>query len=134
MSMEKLKAAATKMLLQAYAPYSHFPVGAALLTSEGKIYSGCNIENASYGLTNYAERTAMFTAIAAGERHFAVLLIINSRPKIITPCGACRQVLSEFCPPQMPIYLTTNQTEQLVSTTVADMLPGAFAAEDLHDD
>lgn len=85
MPMEKLKAVATKMLLQSYASYSHFLVGAALLTSDGKIYSGCNIENASYGLTNCAERTAMFTEIAAGERHFAALLIINSRPKIITP-------------------------------------------------
>ncbi len=113
----------------AYAPYSHFAVGAALLTAAGRVYPGCNIENASYGATNCAERTALFTAVAAGERDFTAIAIaggaqgeapLDSCP----PCGICRQVLSEFCPPETRIIL--GNREVLTVFTLADLLPQAF--------
>ncbi|MBA1434597.1 cytidine deaminase [Bombilactobacillus bombi] len=128
---QDLYQAATNMLTRAYAPYSHFPVGAALLDANGQIYTGCNIENAAYGATNCAERTALFTAIAAGQRDFAALLITGKTKDVIWPCGTCRQVISEFCSPQMPVYLT-NQNNQVQKITVAQLLPGAFSAEDLN--
>ena len=90
----------------AYAPYSKFKVGAALLTADGTIYRGCNVENASYGLTNCAERTAFFKAVSSGEKDFVALAIIGDTEQPITPCGACRQVMVEFCKPEMPVYLT----------------------------
>lgn len=121
---------ATKMLTQAYVPYSHFPVGAALLAFSGKIYQGCNIENAAYGATNCAERTAFFSAISAGEREFKALLITGITDDVIFPCGTCRQVMSEFCSPKMPVYLT-NQAGKCRRLTVSELLPGAFGAEDL---
>ncbi|RHW49783.1 cytidine deaminase [Bombilactobacillus bombi] len=127
---EDLYQAATKMLTRAYVPYSHFPVGAALLTKTGEIYTGCNIENAAYGSTNCAERTAIFTAVAAGQRQFKALLITGKTTEVIVPCGACRQVISEFCADEMPVYLT-NQTGKIKQTTVGQLLPGAFTAEDL---
>lgn len=81
---------------QAYAPYSHFKVGAALLTNDGKIYTGCNIENASYSLTICAERVALFKAVSEGKREFEAIAIVSSGSQPIPPCGACRQVLAEF--------------------------------------
>ena len=81
---------------QAYAPYSKFPVGAALLTSTGRVFSGCNVENLSFGLTICAERNAVFAAIAAGERKFTKIAIVSDSKTPISPCGACRQVLAEF--------------------------------------
>lgn len=127
---QTLYQAATKMLTRAYVPYSHFPVGAALLASNGQIYQGCNIENAAYGATNCAERTAFFAAIAAGQRDFQALLITSTTEDVIFPCGTCRQVMSEFCAPTMPVYLT-NQAGKCRQLTVAELLPGAFSAEDL---
>lgn len=87
---------AQKAIKNAYAPYSNIKVGASLLTSTGKIYSGCNVENASYGLTICAERNAIGCAIAHGECNFVAIAIVNSTEKIITPCGACLQVIAEF--------------------------------------
>lgn len=116
----------------AYTPYSNFPVGAALLTKSGKVITGCNVENASFGLTNCAERTAFFTAVAAGETDFQALAIIADTDGPIAPCGACRQVMSEFCKANMPVYLA-NMKGAFVETTVGQLLPGAFTAEDIHE-
>lgn len=114
----------------AYVPYSKFPVGAALITEDGKVYQGCNIENSSYGLSNCAERTAIFKAVSVGERAFKALVITGETEGPISPCGACRQVIAEFCAPTMPVYLT-NTTGALFETTVEQLLPGAFTKEDL---
>lgn len=114
----------------AYTPYSKFNVGAALLTEEGEVFLGCNIENASYGLTNCAERTAIFKAVSEGKRKFVALAVSGDTEGPISPCGACRQVISEFCAPNMPVYLT-NLKGDVLETTVGTLLPGAFTPEDL---
>ncbi|WP_341779332.1 cytidine deaminase [Levilactobacillus sp. HBUAS70063] len=125
--LEELLQVATDMLDRAYTPYSHFHVGAAVVGASGKIYGGCNIENASYGLTNCAERTAIFSGIAAGEKKFTALLVTGDTEQAIAPCGACRQVITEFFDQDAVIYLT-NQKGALAETTVAGILPGAFLA------
>jgi len=118
----------------AYVPYSKFPVGAALLTENGEIIKGCNIENASYGLTNCAERTAFFKAISeatqASEKTFVALAVVADTERPVPPCGACRQVIAEFCPQDMPVYLG-NLKGDIQETTVAELLPGAFLPADL---
>ncbi len=114
----------------AYVPYSSFKVGAALLTKDGSIYHGCNIENASYGLTNCAERTAIFKAVSEGVTKFASLAVVADTDGPVSPCGACRQVMAEFCEPDMPVYLI-NLKGDVQETTVSDLLPGAFSPEDL---
>lgn len=129
-SEETLRTAANEMLDMAYVPYSKFPVGAALLTKDGAIYSGCNIENASYPLTNCAERTAMFKAVSEGERTFEKLVVTGNTEGPISPCGACRQVLVEFCDPDMPVILTNSKGDTL-NTTVSELLPGAFNEKDM---
>lgn len=112
---------------QAYAPYSNFPVGAALLTRDGRSFSGCNVENASYGLCNCAERTALFNAVAAGCRpgDFAALAVIADTDNPVSPCGACRQVMSELCDDAMPVLLA-NLHGDTRQTTVSALLPGSF--------
>ncbi|PHA02257.1 cytidine deaminase [Bacillus pseudomycoides] len=130
MDKQKYIEEATKMLSKAYIPYSKFPVGAALVTKDGKIYTGCNIENASYGLCNCAERTAIFKAVSEGERNFSYLVITGKTDGPISPCGACRQVIAEFCDPQMPVLLT-NQKGDEKEVTVESLLPGGFSIDDL---
>ena len=115
----------------AYTPYSKFNVGAALLTADGQVYLGCNIENASFGLTNCAERTAMFKAVSEGHRKFTAIAIAGDTDGPVSPCGACRQVIAEFCSPTMPVYLT-NLKGNVLETTVEALLPGAFTPEDLN--
>lgn len=129
-SEETLRTTADDMLDMAYVPYSNFPVGAALLTKDGEVYSGCNIENASYPLSNCAERTAMFKAISEGERAFEKLVVTGNTEGPISPCGACRQVLVEFCKPDMPVVLTNKKGDTL-NTTVSELLPGAFKEKDM---
>lgn len=116
----------------AYVPYSKFQVGAALLSEDGKVYHGCNIENSSFGLTNCAERTAIFKAVSEGVKKFQAIAIVADTVGPCSPCGACRQVISEFCEPDMPVYLT-NLNGELLQTTVAELLPGAFTPEDLDN-
>ncbi|MBQ0139937.1 MAG: cytidine deaminase [Kurthia sp.] len=116
----------------AYVPYSKFQVGAALLSQDGEVFHGCNIENSGYSLTNCAERTAIFKAVSQGVRKFAALAVVADTDGPVAPCGACRQVLSEFCEPNMPVYLT-NLTGDVQETTVAQLLPGAFTPEDVLD-
>lgn len=130
-SDDLLKETANKMLKRAYVPYSNFPVGVALLTDEGKVYTGCNIENASYGLSNCAERTAIFKAVSEGERNFNKIVITANTAEPVSPCGACRQVLSEFCAPDMPVVLINNKGDQ-ITTTVSELLPGAFKEKDMN--
>lgn len=115
----------------AYVPYSRFPVGAALLTRDGRVFTGCNIENAAYGLCNCAERTALFKAVSEGARDFVKLAVIADTPRPVPPCGACRQVLAELCPPDMPVILANLKGDAEVKT-VAELLPGAFGRGDLH--
>ncbi|AJG61302.1 TPA: cytidine deaminase [Bacillus cereus] len=130
MDKKKYIEEANKMLSKAYIPYSKFPVGAALVTKEGKIYTGCNIENASYGLCNCAERTAIFKAVSEGERDFSYLVITGETDGPISPCGACRQVIAEFCNPKMPVLLTNVKGDEK-EVTVEQLLPGAFTNDDL---
>jgi len=112
---------------QAYAPYSHFKVGAALLTTSKRVFTGCNVENASYGLCNCAERTALFAAIAAGCKRgqFTHLAVIGNTEEPIAPCGACRQVMLELGGPKL-IVIQANLRGQTTVTTAGELLPGAF--------
>lgn len=117
---------------KAYVPYSKFQVGAALLTTDGKVYHGCNVENAAFSMTNCAERTAFFSAYAGGDRQFEMLAVVADTEGPVSPCGACRQVISELCPKDMKVILTNlkGDTQEL---TVAELLPGAFSPEDLNE-
>lgn len=133
MTAEQLLAEAKAAREKAYAPYSKFKVGAALLTKAGTVYPGCNVENAAYSLCNCAERTALFSACAAGQRDFAMLAVIAASPQPVAPCGACRQVMAELCPPDMPVVLANLQGDTL-QTTVQELLPGAFSPADLAQD
>lgn len=121
---------AVEALDKAYVPYSHFPVGACLVTKEGKTYQGLNIENASYGLSNCAERTAFFKAVSEGEREFSHLVIAGHTPDPISPCGACRQVMAEFCDPAMPVTLV-GDNGVIKEMTVEGLLPYSFTDKDL---
>ncbi|MCT4375718.1 cytidine deaminase [Leuconostoc suionicum] len=125
MAPRKLVDVANQALNDTYTPYSHFPVGAALLGVNGEIFKGINIENVSFGLTNCAERTAIFTAIAAGQRHFHGLVISGRTDEPIAPCGACRQVMVEFFDPEMPIWLINEQGKE-IETNIAELMPGSF--------
>jgi cytidine deaminase len=126
-SPEKLMQAAREAAQLAYAPYSQFNVGAALLTKQGNIYSACNVENASYGLTSCAERNAIFKAISNGEREFDAIAL--AAPTLVTPCGACRQVLQEFATGDFMVYMTTIADAQFTVATLAQLLPNAFNFE-----
>ena len=111
---------------KAYAPYSTFKVGAALKTKGGKIYLGCNIENAAYSMTNCAERTAFFKAVSEGEREFESIAIVGGKDKLIVcaPCGACRQVINEFCDKDFKIILYDGEKEYVY--TLEEILPLGF--------
>lgn len=123
--VKELIQAAEKAKTNAYAPYSSFKVGAALLTAGGKIYSGCNVENASYGLTCCAERVALFKAVSEGEKDFIALALVSDSEDYCAPCGACRQVMAEF-ELQMPIYMGNNSGLYRVQT-VSELLPNNFS-------
>ena len=117
---------AKKALENAYCPYSNYKVGAALLTPDGKIFTGCNIENGSYGASNCAERTAVFKAVSEGERRFsAVAIAAEDGEATPFPCGICRQVLSEFCPPDMPV-LICDGNGSVCSAELGELIPHAF--------
>ena len=128
--MDELVRAARAAMEKAYAPYSGFKVGAAVLGGSGEIYAGANVENASYGLTICAERVAVFNAVSAGEKEIRAVAIANSTGKPAFPCGACRQVLAEFAPPEgnVEIHLVSDQGVQ--THTLAELFPQAFRLED----
>ena len=117
-----------------YCPYSHFAVGAALLTCNGKVYTGCNVENAGYSATNCAERTAVFKAISEGETRFAAIAVLGApegeKGRFCAPCGVCRQVLREFCEPES-FRVLLGTTEGVDAYTLADLLPVSFGPADL---
>ena len=126
---QKLKAAAKAAAMRAYAPNSKFRVGAAVLTESGQVFSGCNVENASYGLCNCAERTAIFSAVAAGERRIRCVVVYTPTKTATAPCGACRQVINEFGPNAQVISFCQGRDELDVS--LGALLPGAFGPADL---
>jgi cytidine deaminase len=130
MQHQQLIDAARKAREQAYAPYSRFQVGAALEAKDGTVFHGCNVENASYGLCNCAERTAFFAAIAAGYRpgQFKTLAVIGQTDGPIAPCGACRQVMIELGTPELEVVLS-NLAGEVEVTSAAALLPGAFYLE-----
>ncbi len=127
---------AVQAMSRAYAPYSYCTVGAALLTTEGKVYTGCNIENASFTPTVCAERTAIFKAISEGDRRFAMLAVAGGQKGLVQggfpPCGVCRQVLAEFCPPDFPI-LVVDGNGTFRRYTLSDLLPAAFGPNHMED-
>lgn len=131
MNTERLIEESKKAREKAYVPYSNFQVGAAILTTDGKVYHGCNIENAAYSMCNCAERTALFKAYSEGDRDFKMLAVVADTDRPCSPCGACRQVISELCPSDMKVVLT-NLKGDILELTVAELLPGAFSPEDLH--
>lgn len=132
MNTNELIEEAKKAREKAYVPYSKFKVGAALLTAEGKVYHGCNIENAAYSMCNCAERTALFSAYANSDKQFTKLAVVADTERPVSPCGACRQVISELCEPDMMVVLT-NLNGDIKELTVQELLPGAFSPEDLNE-
>jgi cytidine deaminase len=130
--IDSLIAAARTARERAYAPYSRFLVGAAIRTADGRVFSGCNVENASYGLCNCAERTALFSAVASGCRpgEFKQLAVIADTEGPVSPCGACRQVMLELGGAQL-VVIQANLRGALTITTAAALLPGAFTLEAL---
>jgi cytidine deaminase len=127
--LRALTDAARRASMHAYCQYSHFPVGAAVLTGEGAIVAGCNVENASFGLTICAERNAVFRAVADGHRRVLAVLVYTPTPRPTAPCGACRQVLHEFGPRAEVIGVCDGP--DVLRTTLADLLPHAFGPESL---
>ena len=134
MCPEKLIELAKEAMKRAYAPYSAFQVGAALLCGDGTVYQGCNIENAAYGPSNCAERTAVFKAVYDGKRDFTAMAICGGKDGIITdacpPCGVCRQVLREFCQDDFIIYIVGAE-DSYESCTLGELLPHSFSPNNL---
>lgn len=130
MEYESLIEMAKEAREKAYVPYSHFKVGACVLTDDGKIYKGCNIENASYGLTNCAERTALFNAYSNGDTKLKAIAVVADTKGPVSPCGACRQVMLELGGEDMAVVLSNTKGDYVV-TTVKDLLPGGFSSKDL---
>ncbi|NLI11703.1 Cytidine deaminase [Pelotomaculum propionicicum] len=130
--VEKLINAAVAARERAYAPYSNFRVGAAILTKEGRYYTGCNVENVSYGLTCCAERVALFKAVSNGERDFEAIAVTAGTEDYCAPCGACRQALAEFGA-KIKVYMV-NRAGDYRMRTVAELLPEAFSQETLNSE
>lgn len=119
---------ATEVMRFAHAPYSDFKVGAALLAGDGTVYTGCNVENASYGLTICAERAAVSSAVAAGQRKFTAMAIVSDGDAAPYPCGACRQVLAEFCGPEFPVHAArSEQLDSFETFKLGELLPNSFS-------
>jgi len=124
--LDALAEAASTVMEQAYAPYSGYRVGAAIMAESGRIFTGCNVENVSYGLTICAERSAIFQAVAAGARKFRALAVVSDAAFDPYPCGACRQVLAEFCDPEMPVHVFRAHAQSADTIPLAELLPKAF--------
>ncbi|MCI9442491.1 MAG: cytidine deaminase [Ruminococcus sp.] len=132
---EEMIGLAIGQLSYSYTPYSGFKVGASLLTKNGKLYTGCNIENASYTPTNCAERTAFFKAVSEGEREFQAICIVGGKDGVLTeyaaPCGVCRQVMMEFCDPDTFQIILATSKEQYEVFTLKELLPLGFGPHNL---
>ena len=128
-AIRRLEKSARGAAARAYAPYSHFPVGAAVIGGSGRVYAGCNVENASYGLCNCAERTAIFSAVAAGESSVKAVAIYTPTALPTASCGACRQVINEFGPDAVVISVCDSKNR--IETQLSALLPGAFGPGDL---
>lgn len=133
---EELIEMALEARMLAYTPYSHFKVGAALLGSNGVVYKGCNIENASYPATNCAERTAIFSAVAEGQKDFLAIAIVGGseyaeKLELCAPCGVCRQVMREFCDPAVFEVILASSREEYKVYTLEELLPMSFGPENL---
>jgi cytidine deaminase len=124
---QPLADAAKEASTRSYSPYSHFPVGAAVLTTDGHVFAGCNVENASFGLTVCAERNAIFSAVAAGAREISALVVYTPTDEPVTPCGACRQVLAEFG--KKADVLCVCDGPRRLSFTSAELLPHGFSLD-----
>lgn len=124
MTNKELLSFADKAMENAYAPYSKFKVGAALLCKDGTVFTGCNIENATYGATNCAERTAIFKAVSEGQREFEAIAIVSSGGDETFPCGICRQVMSEFAPELKIVLCDQNKNEHIYQ--LSELLPKTF--------
>ena len=135
--IEEMIDLAIAQLKYSYTPYSGFKVGAALLTAEGKFYTGCNIENAAYSPTNCAERTAFFKAVSEGERNFRAICIVGGKDGVLTeyaaPCGVCRQVMMEFCNPDTFQIILATGKEQYEVFTLRGLLPLGFGPDNLAE-
>ncbi len=129
-TFRRLEQAARAAARTSYSPYSQFKVGAAVLAGSGKIYAGCNVENASYGLCNCAERTAIFTAATAGERQIKAVVVYTPTPAPTMPCGACRQVINEFG--SAAAIISVCDSTQRIATTLPQLLPEAFGPGNLR--
>ena len=125
MNYSELLQIANKVKLNSYSPYSNFRVGAVVVTDEGTLYSGVNVENASYGLTNCAERTAIFNAVSSGERKFKTIVLVSDSEDFITPCGACRQVLMEICGKDLEVVMS-NIDNEIRILKLEELLPLSF--------
>ena len=130
MDYKKLAKIAIDARENAYVPYSKFKVGAAVITEDDSIFTGCNIENASYGATNCAERTAIFKAISEGHKKIKAIAIVGDMSTHTYPCGICRQVIVEFATRDIDIILVKNEEDYIIKT-MEEILPGAFTKEDL---
>ena len=130
MDYRKLAKIAIDARENAYVPYSKFKVGAAVVTEDGSIYTGCNIENASFGATNCAERTAIYKAVSEGHKKISAIAIVGDMSTHTYPCGICRQVIVEFATSDMHIILVKNEDDYIIKT-MEEILPGAFTKEDL---
>lgn len=128
LEIQKLMDCAIKARENAYSPYSHFAVGAALLCEDGTLFEGCNIENASYGLTNCAERTAIFKAVSEGHIKFKALAVVADTEGPCAPCGACRQVMAEF---KIPLIIMGNLMGNIKIVTIEELLPFSFSECDV---
>lgn len=132
MNYEKLIESAIEVREKAYAPYSNFKVGAAVLTEEDKIFAGCNIENASFGATNCAERTAVFKAVSEGYTTIKAVALIGDPSTHTYPCGICRQVITEFAEDENIAIILVKNKEDYIVKTLKEILPGSFTKKDLR--
>ncbi|MBE6587237.1 MAG: cytidine deaminase [Ruminococcaceae bacterium] len=136
MNREELVRSAFAAMQNAYAPYSGYTVGAALMTRSGKVYLGCNIENAAYGPTNCAERTAFFKAVSEGEREFSMIAVVGGKGgkvnSLFVPCGVCRQVMAEFCDGDFEIIVAENEKNYKIFT-LSEMLPMGFSPKNITE-